>query len=353
MLNLFEAQEQSWQEKWGISLLDRSQVFSQLPRAAYDELPGINSSLLKIIHERTEAHAHRKYIEPETKDEARDSLIQGNVCHCKLLEWDEFDKRYVQVPDLPKRPTESQLSEPEQFTKQGKVSKAYESWLECKSIENMWLEWEKNNLTGETEVITAKNYEKGLQYADALLAHDVLGSRYAQTSENRSLNEITFTYIDSVSKFRIKARIDSLRIFPDHLWIGDVKTAVDAGHGEDHFGRSIANFHYLLQAAFYHDAVYHCRTAIETLLELNPGTLLMLPMIFEWVAIEKAIPGPEFIGRYYATEEQLGVGRSMYRRSIEKAVSSYRLNYWPGYDTMAKPAELPAYYWRKISKYNK
>jgi exodeoxyribonuclease VIII len=341
--------ENEWQQKWGIQLLNTPQAFCRLPREAYDELPGINASLCKEVIAKTLAHAWENCINPDREpQEEKDDFIQGNITHCSVLEWDEFDRRYVLAPDLPSRPTPKQLEEPPELTKTGKPAKAHETWREYKRTEALWLEWEKKNLPPGAQIVSPLLYAKGINAGLALLNHPVLGARYAKTEQHRLLNEITFTYIDPLTKRRIKARIDSLRIYDGLVWIGDIKTAQDAG--EEGFGKAIVNFHYIVQAAFYHDAVFYCRAEIERILGLQDGALITLPILFEWVAIEKAIPKPEFIGRHYLTEEQLTDGRRLYRIAVNKLHSSYATDYFPGYSTAAKPAVLPPWYQRSINQ---
>lgn len=343
--------EAEWQQKWGIELTSSPQVFCKLPREAYDDLPGINASLCKEVIGSTEAHAWKKCIDPNRPEqEERDAFIQGNIAHALVLEWDEVSSRYVLAPDLPKRPTEKQLIEPDRLTKGGKPAKAYETWKEYKAIEDQWIEWEKTNLPPTAEIVSEANYSKGFAYANALWQHPILKYRYEKTEKYRMLNEITFTYIDTQTKRRIKARIDSLRIFDDHLWIGDIKTAQDAGEGESHFGLAIAKYGYIVQSAFYHDALYHCRTALEKIMGFAEGSLIILPIIFEWVAIEKDPIGPEFIGRYYMTDEQLSDGRSLYRLAVNKVHLSLQIDYWPGYSVSPSAAVLPGWYKRTINQ---
>ncbi len=90
--------------------------------------------------------------------------------------------------------------------------------------------------------------------------------------------------------------------------------------------------------------------ALEQNLGLEEGSLIILPIVFEWVAIEKQIPMPEFIGRYYMTEEQLGDGRRLYRLAVDRISRSYAIDYWPGCDTAAKPAVLPGWYGRVVQE---
>jgi hypothetical protein len=125
---------------------------------------------------------------------------------------------------------------------------------------------------------------------------------------------------------------------------------MDAGPGPDHFGRAAANFNYCLSAAWYLDAAYFCRAAIEELLDLPEGALIMVRREFEFIAVEKAHPRPEFIGRYTLTEEQAELGRGMARRSLELCVQAAASGWWPGYDSATQPLELPPYAWKQMER---
>lgn len=343
--------ESDWEEKYGLKLSEHPQCFTCLPREAYDDLPGINSSLIKELIDKTAAHA-KALFDPDREKVDNANFLHGNLAHCQILEWECYDERYVVLPnDAPKRPTEKQLTPPKPG-RNGVVNtatKAYEAWEEAKQREDWWLEFEHrfpNCCTAE--LITAKDHEIGLKLANAILKHPALGPRFDRTDINRAGNEITLTWIDSLSSARFKARLDAVRFMGDHIWIGDVKTAQDAGPGQDHFGRAAANFGYIIQAAFYRDAVYFCKTAIAQALGLNEISLLGLPIVYEWIAVEKACPRPEFIGRYLLTDEQESLGRQLARKAIDAIVQSQITNYWPGYDTAATPLQIPGYAYQKM-----
>ena len=347
--------EQAWASKWGIALTDQPQAFAELPREAYDELPGWNASLLKLALSKSPAHAWAEFKDPnrEEKEDANQFLI-GNLFHCRLLEPEQFDKRYLILPeDAPKRPTAKQL-EPPKPGRNGQVNtatKAYAAWEEAQLRKAWWQEFEAAHPGAETaQNVNAKDLALGDALASAVLRHPVLGPRFGDTPQNRAGNELTLTWVDSLTGTRCKARLDSLRFLGDRLWVGDLKSAMDAGPGPDHFGKAAANFDYCLSAAFYLDAAYFCRAAIEELLGLPEGALIMVGREFEFIAVEKTHPRQEFVGRYILTDEQADIGRRMARKALDLCVQCEASGWWPGYDSAAVPLQLPAYAWTRMER---
>ena len=347
--------EAAWSVAWGHDLTDRPQVFAALPREAYDALPGWNASLLKVALAKTPAHAWSEYINPdrEQQEDAGEFLI-GNMFHCRLLEPELFDQRYLVLPeDAPKRPTAKQLQPPKP-NRNGVINmetKAYQAWEEAQQRHAWWEAFEADHPgAGDAQVVTAKDLQLAEALGNAVLQHPALGPRFAATPQNRAGNELTLTWIDSISGSRCKARLDAVRFLGDRLWIGDLKSAMDAGPGPDHFGRAAANFDYILSAAWYRDAAFHCRAAMEELLSLPDGALIGGAYEFEFVAVEKAHPRPEFVGRYLLSEEQQELGRRMARRALDLVVQSDITGWWPGYDSAATVLELPGYAYQRMER---
>jgi exodeoxyribonuclease VIII len=332
-------------------------VFSGLPREAYDALPGWNASLLKVVLSKSPAHAWSEFINPdrEQQEDAGQFLI-GNLFHCRLLEPELFDQRYLVLPpDAPKRPTAKQLEGPKP-RKDGTYNTetiAYADWQDAIARGEWWEAFEaKHPGAGTAQNVSDKDLALGDALAGAVLAHPVLGPRFADTPQNRAGNELTLTWRDPLTGARCKARLDLVRFLGDRLWIGDLKSAIDAGPGPDHFGRAAANFDYCLSAAWYRDAAQFCRAEIEALLGLPEGALIVAPngYEFEFIAVEKANPRPEFIGRYLLSDEQAELGRRMARRALETAVQAEASGWWPGYDSAATVLELPGYAYQRMER---
>lgn len=349
--------EATWSQAWGHTLTDQPQVFPSLPREAYDALPGWNASLLKVALSKTPAHAWFEYVSPE-REEREDvaAFLVGNLFHCRLLEPELFDQRYVVLPpDAPKRPTAKQL-EPPKPGRNGVVNtetKAYQAWEEAQLREAWWQAFEAEHPgAGSAQQVGAKELALGEALAAAVMGHPVLGPRFADTPANRAGNELTLSWVDSLSGARCKARLDAVRFLGDRLWIGDLKSAMDAGPGPDHFGRAAANFDYCLSAAWYRDAAQFCRAGLEELLGLPEGALILAPngYEFEFIAVEKAHPRPEFVGRYLLSDEQTELGRRMARRALDLVVQADAIGWWPGYDSAAVPLELPGYAYQRMER---
>ena len=349
--------EAAWEVAWGHTLTGAPQVFSGLPREAYDALPGWNASLLKVALSKSPAHAWGEFIDPnrEQEEDAGQFLI-GNLFHCRLLEPELFDQRYLVLPpDAPKRPTVKQLEGPKP-RKDGTINTetaAYANWQDAMAREVWWQAFLAEHPGANTaQSVSAKDLRLGDTLASAVLNHPVLAPRFADTPQNRAGNELTLTWIDTLTGARCKARLDAVRFLGDRLWIGDLKSAKDAGPGPDHFGKDAGNYDYCLSAAWYRDGAQTCRAGIEEALGLPEGALILAPngYEFEFIAVEKAHPRPEFIGRYTLTDEQAQLGRGMARRALNMVVQAEASSWWPGYDSAAKPLELSGYAYQRMER---
>jgi hypothetical protein len=136
----------AWEEAWGHKLTGAPQVFSGLPREAYDALPGWNASLLKVVLSKSPAHAWSEFINPdrEITEDAGQFLI-GNLFHCRLLEPELFDQRYLVLPaDAPKRPTVKQLEgpKPKKDGTYNTETTAYANWQDAMVRAAWWRAFE-------------------------------------------------------------------------------------------------------------------------------------------------------------------------------------------------------------------
>jgi exodeoxyribonuclease VIII len=349
--------EAAWEVAWGHTLTGAPQVFAGLPREAYDALPGWNASLLKVALSQSPAHAWSEFINPdrEITEDAGQFLI-GNLFHCRLLEPELFDQRYLVLPtDAPKRPTVKQLEgpKPKRDGTYNTETIAYANWQDAIARGEWWKRFAIEHPGADTaQNVSDTDLALGDALAGAVLAHSVLAPRFADTPQNRAGNELTLTWVDPLTGARCKARLDAVRFLGDRLWIGDLKSAMDAGPGPDHFGRAAASFDYCLSAAWYRDAAQFCRAEIEALLGLPEGALILMGggYEFEFIAVEKAHPRPEFVGRYLLSDEQAELGRRMARRALELVVQSEASGWWPGYDSAAKVLELPGYAYQRMER---
>lgn len=354
-MSCFAFSEEQWSAAWDQPLTDRPQVFASLPREAYDQLPGWNASVLKTIIDKTLAHAWAAFFDPNRKQQKdQDQFLIGNLFHCMVLEPELFEKRYITLPaDAPKRPTAKQLEGPKP-RKDGTYNtetKTYTDWQDAVSRGEWWKRFEIDHPhCADAQVVSNSDVELAAALANAVLLHPVLGARFTNTPENRAGNELTLTWIDVETGARCKARLDSLRCLSEALWIGDLKSAMDAGPGPDAFGRSAASYLYCLSAAWYSDATFYCREALERLFGLDEGKLIGVGRQFEFIAVEKAHPRSDFIGRYMLSADQAVMGRKLARRALREAVQAEQSGWWPGYDSALQPLELPGYAYQRMMR---
>jgi hypothetical protein len=289
----------------------------------YRRLPGINSSLLKAVDALTPAHAWSKYLDPEAPppvDAA--ALIIGNAVHTLVLEREQWEQRYAFPPeDAPKRPTDAQRNA-------AKPSAATTTAIEF---------WDAFDAAAAGKTILSRDHVTiAASLEHAIRIHPVLGPWFASPSP---LNEISLSWVDP-SGAECKARLDAVRIMPDHIRVLDLKTTQDGSPRE--FARSVIRYGYLLQGAFYADAAAACRGAIAELQGLPSYALDGMPIVFEFIAAEKA--HPYLVARYELTDDQMAIGRERYQKALAAVHAADATGYWPGYDTAALPLELPGWF---------
>lgn len=115
------------------------------------------------------------------------------------------------------------------------------------------------------------------------------------------------------------------RIRPDYLCddrIIDLKTCVDARG--DAFVRSVLNYGYDVQAAYYLDVA-----------EAIDGKKRK----FFWCAVEKDTPFA--VSVYEASDAMIERGRAQYKRAIELYKECASLDLWPAYSQQIQQLELP------------
>jgi len=117
------------------------------------------------------------------------------------------------------------------------------------------------------------------------------------------------------------------RIRPDYLCddrIIDLKTCADARN--DAFVRSVLNYGYDVQAAYYLDVA-----------EAIDGKKRK----FFWCAVEKDTPFA--VSVYEASDAMIERGRAQYKRAIELYKECASLDLWPAYSQQIQQLELPAW----------
>lgn len=283
----------------------------RLSREQYEAFGGWNASLLKVALSKTPAHAFRAFLAPDREPSNETPAMRvGTLVHLALLEPPAFEEVLV--------------------TDKGTTTKAYQ------------LELAQAEADGR-RLVPLKERDLAAAMAAAIRSHPNVGAHFPK--DGHDLNELSLCWT-TADDVKCRARLDALRWTGSSLWIGDLKSAADAG--PDEFGRSAVNFNYLLQAAFYADGVRACGESLDDLLDLPAGTTKACPMTFEFVVVEKE--PPHNVARYVVTPDQIALGRRMYERALTLVEAARLTDYWPGYDYAARPLELPPWAERSIAR---
>ena len=136
-------------------------------------------------------------------------------------------------------------------------------------------------------------------------------------------NEATFITRDATSGIDIKCRADRVTASG---FIVDLKTTQDASASA--FAKSVANFNYHLQAAFYMRCI-----------EQATGTI---PKGFVFVAVEKEPPYACQV--FLADEEMLNFGTKkvdLLLKQLRQLTEEFGTKPWPSYSQQVQPLSLP------------
>lgn len=259
-------------------------IFDGVSFEEYKKIDAANKSILDKV-ERSPAHA---WEEKQNPSEPTEAMIFGSAFHDALLLPTEFDNRYAVSQKFDRRTTEGKKAAQEFETKNA----------------------------GKT-IIT----EDQKQAIDGMIAA-VRAHKEANSLVRAGTSELACFWNDKDTGTMCKARPDLLT---DSGTIVDVKTTSDASFKE--FQRSIANFRYHVQGAFYLDGVNNFHKADS----------------FVIVAVEKKPPYAVAVYSLdYATLEK---GREDYKRNLAAYTECVKTGQWPAYSEEIQSMNLPAWSW--------
>lgn len=243
---------------------------SGMPNEVYHGLPGIsNSGLSRMI----KSPAHYKYSEGG----GGTTLELGSAIHCRMLEPEVFDSQYLLLPDVADR----RSSEYKQAVKS----------------------------LGQGNVLVGKEVTRLEGMVSALKS----SIRYSKLCSKAIGREIAFFARDPESGVLCKIKMDMLCFDEDGFFGVDLKSTADAE--ESAFSKSIANYGYHRQSAFYSD-VFEWYTGY--------------PLYRFWFpAIESQRPHG-VLCRHICSESS-EIGRSEYRPALDLYAECLRDDYWPCY----------------------
>ena len=164
-------------------------------------------------------------------------------------------------------------------------------------------------------------YDRAQAMADAVLAHEVAGALFDPA---RGKPEQTLIWRDADTGIWRRSMVDHLpHATADRPILADLKTTPDASRKA--VAKSVANFGYHQQAAFYTDG-YRA---------LFPGSDPVMLFVF----VEK--PPPHLVGVVELTNSALYVGTERNRRAIDIYAECQATGIWPGHSPEIELVSLP------------
>lgn len=246
-------------------------VIAGMPNDVYHASYGISKSGLDKI---SRSPAHYRYAEHEPSK----VMEIGSALHCAVLEPEVFAEQYLCLPEIADR----RASE-------------YKKAVMSRGAGNVLVGKEVSALNGMVK---------------ALSSH----YKAAQLMQGDGLRELAVFARDPVTGVLCKEKFDYLGMRGDVLYGVDLKSTSDAR--EEPFSRSMANYRYHVQAAFYSDVFYW---ATGQKLEK-----------FWFVAVESKAPHG-VLCRYLDSESEQ-IGRDEYQGDLVVYADCLANDYWPCYE---------------------
>ena len=261
-------------------------LHEDVPEATYHQrIPGVASKSALELVARSPAH-YAAWLAGAEREET-EALAFGKALHCSLLEPAVYERRYVVAP----------------------------AFGDCRKKENKALRdaWRKEN---EGRVPLEKSDALAiLGMNDSVMAHPLAGK---MLEEGRS--ELTMKWTDAETGIICKGRSDR---YVERLGLClDVKTTEDARPGP--FAKSVANYGYFKQAAFYTDGFAAVGAPLH---------------YFAFVCVEKS--PPYAVAVYALDAEAIEQGRKWTRRALNTLADCIERGEYPGYETTIKTLSLP------------
>jgi PDDEXK-like domain of unknown function (DUF3799) len=247
-----------------------------------------SSGLRKLA--RTPLHFFGATLDPQRPPgKTSDAKSAGTLAHCALLEPDQLLERYAVKPaGLDGR------------TREGKA------WIA--------------EMAGR-QPVTAEQLETAQRQAQAIRALPEIGPLLA-----RGAAEVSAFWIDEATGVHCKCRPDWVHPVDDNsVVILDLKTTQDAS--ESGFARTIWNYRYDLQAAWYSDGF-----------EQASGLMVM-----GFVLVCTEAEWPHAAAAYMLEDHAMDHARAQIRELLDLYAQCKREDTWPGYVSSIQPISLPSW----------
>jgi exodeoxyribonuclease VIII len=262
-----------------------------MDNADYHRHSAVSKSHLDLVA-RSPLHYWARYVDPKrVEPEPTAAMLLGTAVHSRVLELDQWGQRYVAAPEGIDRRT--------------KAGKELFAAFEAEAAGRI--------------VISRSDLDQVHAMARAVYTHPAA----AMLLKLPGNAETTHMWIDAATELQCKCRPDWLTT--DGSLIVDLKTTEDASPAG--FRKSIVNFRYHVQAAWYLDGI-----------ERATGRR---PEQFLFVCVEKK--APHAVAVYAADAEMIDAGAKQARLDLDTLAVCKAADAWPGYSDQIEPISLPAW----------
>lgn len=323
---------------------DGTGLFRDMPNDEHHRRTAIGSSGLKLL-KRSPLHFWVQYLDPQ-RDRDDDSKAKrvGRAWHTAIFEPEAFGARYRAKPDVNMQTTRAKLlyaclSDPEhkerlvsipdgiKGSKEGKrliAELEADRRIPVEDSDFQWIMQTYYELAG-FELLPADDIARVLVMAEAAREHPIGRALFAQPLVCEASIFTRDRETGVLCKIRPDCMIEPSAVFPNGL-IVDGKSTEDAS--AQGFARSVWNYDYALQAAWYVDRFQeHYGTAQP------PG--------FIWMAQEKDLP--QATAFYSAGADVIDYGRRQYRALLRVYAACLERGEWPGYPPQVTDLAMPAW----------
>lgn len=254
----------------------KQHAFLDIPPDLYHASDAVSHSSLKRMEE--SAAKYKWELDHPNERPPSKAFELGTAIHCALLEPEVFEKTYAAMPKFDGRTKEGKAGKADwEISNQGKIGLQPEEWKSLTKVRQ--------------SVLTDQFYKQFF----------VSGKK-----------EKSFFADDPETGLRLRCRPDNYVV--ESGIVVDLKTTDDAS--QHSFNIDITKYKYFVQASFYVDV-----------LELATG---VRPKAFVIVAVEKTKDCD--MNAFYISEEELELGRKMYRTWLRKLSECIKSNAWSGYE---------------------
>lgn len=310
-----------------------------------DSLEYISWSKIMKMHE-SEKHFYDRYILGNVSDQTEAQRV-GGITHSALLEPAKFRENYksypnpndiegclVTVDDLKKKAIELEIEHKKSIKKSELVGLLLQKDPSLQKV--IWdciLEDYENSINGQSIRIKDSDGQKIINMLDSVSSHP-----FANKLLKNSAKEINGYFYDEELGIWFLIKPDIYKPTKSRSVMADLKSTSSAKN--DQFGKSISDYGYHIQAAYYMD--------IAEKIQGKPVD------DYYHIAVESKAPWITEVE--YLLPEDVEIGRIIWRTEAERIVKCIREHkkqakkYWYGYSqsTKPKPSKLPAWYLNRI-----